>query len=187
MERRYPVIPGLGSSHIHIIDTKPDPRNCVCASSDALLIGESFPLVRFGVQDKWAPGPDVQCADCHPVGWTTRFLLRIASSRLHGGVVRCPSEPSQLDAVLKEVEDHRDEDIVCATQLRRHEDQLQKHESRIAKLKTAQAIIRLHLCSSRNATTARRKSRAATKRLSLDSAGPSSHFADAAESHSSHS
>src|SRR6266568_5377087 len=27
MERRYLVIPGLRSSRIHIIDTKPDPRN----------------------------------------------------------------------------------------------------------------------------------------------------------------
>ena len=37
MVRRYLIIPGLGSSHIHITDTKPDPRNCVRASSDALL------------------------------------------------------------------------------------------------------------------------------------------------------
>ena len=41
----------------------------------------SFPLVRFGVQDKWAPGPDVQVGNCQPVGWTARFLLRLATSR----------------------------------------------------------------------------------------------------------
>ena len=27
MERRYLVVPGLRSSRIHILDTKPDPRN----------------------------------------------------------------------------------------------------------------------------------------------------------------
>ncbi len=42
-------------------------------------------------------------------------------------------------AVLKGVEDHRDEDIAGANQLRRHEDQLRKHETRIAKLETVQA------------------------------------------------
>ena len=42
-------------------------------------------------------------------------------------------------AVLKAVEDHRDEDIAGANQLRRHEDQLRKHETRIAKLETVQA------------------------------------------------
>src|SRR2546428_13419163 len=46
---------------------------------------------------------------------------------------------TKLDAVLKKFEDHRDEDIAGAEQLRRHEDQLQKHEARIAKLETAPA------------------------------------------------
>src|SRR5229473_1398728 len=41
---------------------------------------------------------------------------------------------TKLDAVLKTFEDHRDEDIAGAEQLRRHEDQLKKHEARIAKL-----------------------------------------------------
>lgn len=34
---------------------------------------------------------------------------------------------------------HRDEDIAGAEQLRRHDDQLKKHEARIAKLETMQA------------------------------------------------
>jgi DNA repair ATPase RecN len=46
---------------------------------------------------------------------------------------------TKLDAVLKEFEDHRDEDIAGAEQLRRHDDQLKKHEARIAKLETAPA------------------------------------------------
>jgi len=44
---------------------------------------------------------------------------------------------TQLDAVLKEVEDHRDEDIVGANLLRRHHDQLQDHAVRIKKLDVA--------------------------------------------------
>src|SRR5436309_15734677 len=46
---------------------------------------------------------------------------------------------TKLNAVLKEFEDHRDEDMAGAEQLRRHEDQLRKHETRIAKLETVQA------------------------------------------------
>jgi len=41
---------------------------------------------------------------------------------------------TKLDAVLKEFEDHRDEDIAGAEQLRRHDDQLQDHGVRIKKL-----------------------------------------------------
>ena len=44
---------------------------------------------------------------------------------------------TKLDAVLKEFEDHRDEDIAGAEQLRRHDDQLKKHETRIGKLEIA--------------------------------------------------
>src|SRR6266851_1355730 len=44
---------------------------------------------------------------------------------------------TKLDAVLKEFEDHRDEDIAGAEQLRRHDDQLKKHETRIGKLESA--------------------------------------------------
>src|SRR5713101_9174454 len=46
---------------------------------------------------------------------------------------------TKLDAVLKEFEDHRDEDIAGAEQLRRHDDQLKKHETRIGKLESARA------------------------------------------------
>jgi len=60
-----------------------------------------------------------------------RLLLRM----IPGGRNYC----RRILAVLKAVEDHRDEDIAGANQLRRHEDQLRKHETRIAKLETVQA------------------------------------------------
>jgi len=41
----------------------------------------SFPLVKFGVQDKWALGPNEQRSNCQPAGWASRFLLRIRSPR----------------------------------------------------------------------------------------------------------
>ena len=44
---------------------------------------------------------------------------------------------TKLDAVLKQFEDHRDEDIAGAEQLRRHDNQLKKHETRIGKLEIA--------------------------------------------------
>jgi hypothetical protein len=44
---------------------------------------------------------------------------------------------TKLDAVLKQFEDHRDEDIAGAEQLRRHDDQLVKHEARIGTLEIA--------------------------------------------------
>jgi hypothetical protein len=46
---------------------------------------------------------------------------------------------TKLDAVLKEFQDHRDEDIAGAEQLRRHDDQLKKHETLIGKLESARA------------------------------------------------
>src|SRR5216683_878729 len=44
---------------------------------------------------------------------------------------------TKLDAVLKQFEEHRDEDIAGAEQLRRHDKQLKKHETRIGKLEIA--------------------------------------------------
>ena len=44
---------------------------------------------------------------------------------------------TKLDAVLKQFEDHRDEDIAGAEQLRRHENQLVKLEARVGRLETA--------------------------------------------------
>ena len=38
---------------------------------------------------------------------------------------------SKLDAVMKEVQAHREEDVMGAEQLRRHEDQLHDHEGRL--------------------------------------------------------
>ena len=46
---------------------------------------------------------------------------------------------TKLDGILKGVEALQQENTVGAEQLRRHEDQLQKHEARIAKLETAPA------------------------------------------------
>jgi hypothetical protein len=46
---------------------------------------------------------------------------------------------TKLDGILKGVEALQQENTIGAEQLRRHEDQLQKHEARIAKLKNAPA------------------------------------------------
>ncbi len=46
---------------------------------------------------------------------------------------------TKLDGIMKGVEALQQENTVGAEQLRRHEDQLQKHEARIAKLETAPA------------------------------------------------
>ena len=46
---------------------------------------------------------------------------------------------TKLDGILKGAEALQPENTVGAEQLRRHEDQLQKHEARIAKLETAPA------------------------------------------------
>ena len=44
---------------------------------------------------------------------------------------------TKLDGILKGVEELKQENTIGAEQLRRHTDQLQKHEIRIAKLETA--------------------------------------------------
>jgi hypothetical protein len=46
---------------------------------------------------------------------------------------------TKLDGIMKGVEALQQENMVGAEQLRRHEDQLQRHEARIIKLETAQA------------------------------------------------
>jgi hypothetical protein len=46
---------------------------------------------------------------------------------------------TRLDGIMKGVETLQQENTVGAQQLRRHEDHLQKHEARIAKLETAPA------------------------------------------------
>ena len=46
---------------------------------------------------------------------------------------------TKLDGIMKGVETLQQENTVGAQQLRRHEDHLQKHEARIAKLETAPA------------------------------------------------
>ena len=40
----------------------------------------SFPLVRLGVQDKWAPASDVQGSTWQPHTWSSRFLLPITTA-----------------------------------------------------------------------------------------------------------
>ena len=44
---------------------------------------------------------------------------------------------NKLDAILGEVQKHREEDVIGAEQLRRHEDQLQDHAVRIKKLEVS--------------------------------------------------
>ena len=44
---------------------------------------------------------------------------------------------TRLDAVLKQFEDHRDEDIAGAEQLRRHDEKLVKLEARVGTLEIA--------------------------------------------------
>src|SRR5713101_6696230 len=43
---------------------------------------------------------------------------------------------NKLDAILGEAQKHREEDVIGAQQLRRHDDQLQDHAVRIKKLET---------------------------------------------------
>ena len=47
---------------------------------------------------------------------------------------------NKLDAILGEVQKHREEDVVGANQLRRHEDQLQDHDLRIKKLEVVRKL-----------------------------------------------
>ena len=83
---------------------------------------------------------------------------------------------TKLDGIMKGVETLQQENTVGAQQLRRHEDHLQKHEARNRKARDRTRMTLFRLCSSRSATTARRKSSAAMKRSWSDSAGQSSHF-----------
>jgi len=56
--------------------------------------------------------------------------------RIYGVERKVDEVITQLDAVLKKSEDHREEDVSGAEQLRRHDDQLQDHAVRIKKLET---------------------------------------------------
>ena len=57
--------------------------------------------------------------------------------RIYGVERKVDKVITQLDAVLKKSEDHREEDVSGAEQLRRHDDQLQDHAVRIKKLEVA--------------------------------------------------
>jgi len=57
--------------------------------------------------------------------------------RIYGVEGKVDKAITQLDAVLKEVQAHHEEDVTGAEQLRRHDDQLQDHAVRI---KTLEAI-----------------------------------------------
>jgi len=83
---------------------------------------------------------------------------------------------TKLDAVLKEFEDHRDERRPTAEARGTH---------REARDRTG--IILPRLCSSTNATTAKRRSGKGTTRWSLDLAGLTTHFASDVENRSSRS
>ena len=62
--------------------------------------------------------------------------LSTQNRRIFGVERKVDKVITQLDAVLKKSEDHRDEDVSGAGQLRRHDDQLQDHAVRIKKLET---------------------------------------------------
>src|SRR5713101_4084614 len=62
--------------------------------------------------------------------------LSTQNRRIDGVERKVDKVITQLDAVLKKSEDHRDEDVSGAEQLRRHYDQLQDHAVRIKKLET---------------------------------------------------
>ena len=57
--------------------------------------------------------------------------------RIYGVERKVDKAITQLDAVLKEVQAHHEEDVTGPEQLRRHDDQLQDHAVRI---KTLEAI-----------------------------------------------
>jgi hypothetical protein len=59
------------------------------------------------------------------------------NKRIYGVERKVDKVITQLDAVLKKSEDHREEDVSGAEQLRRHDDQLQDHAVRIKKLEVA--------------------------------------------------
>ena len=54
--------------------------------------------------------------------------------RIYGVERKVDKAITQLDAVLKEVQAHQEEDVTGAQQLRRHDDQLQDHAVRIKAL-----------------------------------------------------
>lgn len=62
--------------------------------------------------------------------------LSTQKRRIDGVEKKVDKVINQLDAVLKKSEDHREEDVSGAEQLRRHGDQLQDHAVRIKKLET---------------------------------------------------
>ncbi len=62
--------------------------------------------------------------------------LSTQNRRIDGVERKVDKVITQLDAVLKKSEDHREEDVSGAEQLRRHDDQLQDHAVRIKKLET---------------------------------------------------
>ena len=62
--------------------------------------------------------------------------LSTQNRRIDGVERKVDKVITQLDAVLKKSEDHHEEDVSGAEQLRRHDDQLQDHAVRIKKLET---------------------------------------------------
>jgi len=65
--------------------------------------------------------------------------------RIYGVEKKVDKVINQLDAVLKKSEDHREEDVSGAEQLRRHDDQLQDHAVRIKNRKPSAAVGRARL------------------------------------------
>jgi len=45
----------------------------------AYSVENAFPLVKFGIQDKWGPSPDIQAPPDKPVGWEAKYLRSVIS------------------------------------------------------------------------------------------------------------
>ena len=80
----------------------------------------------------------LEAVDKHLATQDKRLDRRFATQnrRIYGVERKVDKVITQLDAVLKKSEDHREEDVSGAEQLRRHDDQLQDHAVRIKKLET---------------------------------------------------
>ena len=94
---------------------------------------------------------------------------------------------TKLDAVLKQFDDHRDEDIAGAEQLRRHENQLIKLEARVGTLDSCDEDISdlfFSPCLHTSAISVKKRSRSVKMRLLPDRAGTTIHFAVGAASRS---
>jgi len=79
------IVPTGNDAYDSFVTNKTLPGNYEAFHALPYSLENSFPLVKFSIQDKWAPGPDEQGANPQPVGWTSRFFPCIASPRFLRG------------------------------------------------------------------------------------------------------